>query len=118
VLFFVAGCASCHVPALQTGRNAVRALDRVTFSPYSDFLLHDMGSLGDGIEQGRATGRELRTAPLWGVRVRALLLHDGRANTLEDAILAHEGQGRFSRDAFVALSPDGRAKVVAFLKSL
>src|SRR5262249_25963550 len=63
-LFANAGCASCHVPSLVTGSNAVKALDRVAFSPYSDFLLHDMGPLGDGIGQGDAKGTEFRTAPL------------------------------------------------------
>lgn len=70
----------------------------MAFHPYSDFLLHDMGALGDGISQGDANGREMRTAPLWGVSQRALLLHDGRATTLEDAIRAHDGQARGARD--------------------
>ena len=46
-LFQNIGCASCHLPTLQTGKNPVNALDQMTFHPYSDFLLHDMGSLGD-----------------------------------------------------------------------
>ncbi len=94
---------------LRTGPNTVRALDRVTFHPYSDFLLHDMGSLGDGITQNRATGRLMRTAPLWGLRKETTLLHDGRATTIEQAILAHDGQGKKSRDRFAALPlrPEG-----------
>src|SRR5439155_1684983 len=63
------GCNACHVATLQTAANPNLAFDRVTYHPFSDFLLHDMGALGDGIEQGSATGREIRTAPLWGLRV-------------------------------------------------
>lgn len=117
-LFFATGCFTCHTPALQTGPNAVAALHRVTFFPFSDFLLHDMGSLGDGIEQSRATGREMRTAPLWGARGRTRFLHDGRATTLEQAILAHDGQGRFSREAFRALDASSKSKLIAFLNSI
>ena len=92
MLFAAIGCADCHVPALQTGPNPVAALDSVVFFPYSDFLVHDMGDLGDGIVQSGASGREMRTAPLWGARVRTSFLHDGRAKTIRDAILAHDGQ--------------------------
>ncbi len=63
-MFAAIGCADCHVPALQTGPNTVAALDRVVFFPFSDFLLHDMGGLGDGIAQSGAQGNEMRTAPL------------------------------------------------------
>lgn len=69
-VFLKLGCGSCHLPVLLTGPSPVKALNKVAFFPYSDFLLHDMGSLGDGIEQGQAKGREMRTAPLWGLRVR------------------------------------------------
>lgn len=58
------GCASCHRADMRTGSNSVEALNQVTYHPYSDFLLHDMGSLGDGITQNKATGRLMRTAPL------------------------------------------------------
>lgn len=112
------GCASCHLPTLQTGHHPVAALDRVTFHPFSDFLLHDMGGLGDGIEQGQATGREMRTAPLWGVRVQTKFLHDGRADTLEEAILAHDGQGQPARDRFAALNARRRSQLLAYLNSL
>jgi CxxC motif-containing protein (DUF1111 family) len=116
--FQAAGCASCHVATLTTGANAIAALDRKTYHPYSDFLLHDMGTLGDGVEMASATGNELRTAPLWGLRFINRYLHDGRATTLEQAIAAHDGQGRASRDRFNALSGDSRAKLIAFLRSL
>jgi CxxC motif-containing protein (DUF1111 family) len=112
------GCADCHVPTLQTGRDAVAALDRATFHPYSDFLLHDMGALGDGIEQAGAGPREMRTAPLWGARVLSTFLHDGRATSLSAAILAHEGQGAGARDRFARLNHKDQANLIAFLKSL
>ena len=112
------GCAVCHVPTLVTGPNAVQALHRKVFHPYSDFLLHDMGSLGDGIAQGAAGPREMRTAPLWGLAANATLLHDGRATTAADAILAHDGQGRRARDRFARLDHSVRAALLAFLASL
>ena len=117
-VFAELGCASCHVPSLTTGASPVAALDRRSLQPYSDFLLHDMGSLGDGIVQGQATGTEMRTAPLWGLRLVTSFLHDGRARTVEEAILAHDGQARQARDRFAALSWYEKAKVVAFLRSL
>ena len=94
------------------------SLDHVIFHPYSDFLLHDMGSLGDGIETGDARGREFRTAPLWGMSAFTRYLHDGRATTLSDAILAHDGQGRRARERFARSSPDDQAALIAFLSSL
>ncbi|HYM59656.1 MAG TPA: di-heme oxidoredictase family protein [Thermoanaerobaculia bacterium] len=112
------GCNSCHVATLQSGPSPVAALDRKTYHPYSDFLLHDMGSLGDGIVQGDSRGREMRTAPLWGLRAINTFLHDGRANTLDQAILAHDGQARTSRDRFANLDSADRAKLMAFLQSL
>jgi CxxC motif-containing protein (DUF1111 family) len=117
-VFAAIGCAVCHVPRLVTGTNAVKALDRVAFHPFSDFLLHDMGSLGDGIVQGAANGRQMRTAPLWGLRHATTLLHDGRANTPLQAILAHDGQGRKARNRFVALEPRTREALLAFLATL
>src|SRR5262249_26862942 len=93
-IFNQIGCANCHLPSLQTGHNTSMALNQVTFFPYSDFLLHNMDSLGDGIVQGGANGKEIRTAPLWGVRLLSTFLHDGRATNLTDAILAHDGQAK------------------------
>jgi CxxC motif-containing protein (DUF1111 family) len=118
IAFFKIGCANCHLPVLQTGRSSVAALDRVIFHPFSDFLIHDMGNLGDGIEQGQATGREMRTAPLWGLRVRTTFLHDGSAATISDAIVAHDGQGKKARERFKALSANEVANLLAFLNSL
>jgi CxxC motif-containing protein (DUF1111 family) len=117
-IFHQIGCASCHSPALETGPSAVAALDQVTFQPFSDFLLHDMGTLGDGIEQGLAKGYEMRTAPLWGLRVRTRFLHDGSTATLEEAILGHEGQGQYARDLFKQLNPAEMQVLIGFLNSL
>src|SRR5262245_2397307 len=118
VIFAALGCANCHVPVLQTGPHDVRALSNQTFFPFSDFLLHDMGSLGDRIEQGQATGSEMRTAPLWGLSANPKFLHDGRALTIEEAIGAHDGQGAAARDRFKELSSDAMAKLLEFLNSL
>ena len=117
-VFLRIGCAACHLPTLVTGYSRVAALNHVTFHPFSDFLVHDMGSLGDGIEQGHATGRDMRTAPLWGIRVRDHFLHDGSATTIEDAILAHDGQGQEARNRFSALSSEDMQRLIAFLNSL
>jgi CxxC motif-containing protein (DUF1111 family) len=117
-IFEEIGCGACHVSTLRTGPSAIAALNRVVFHPYSDFLLHDMGSLGDGIAQGRATGREMRTAPLWGLRSVGRLLHDRSANGIEEAILRHDGQGRAARDRFQALGEDRSPLLLAFLRSL
>ena len=112
------GCAVCHTPTLVTGRNAVHALDQVEYHPFSDFLLHDMGSLGDGIVQGAAGANQMRTAPLWGLRVAKTLLHDGRAKNAVAAILAHDGQGRWARERFKGLGRADREALLAFLGSL
>jgi CxxC motif-containing protein (DUF1111 family) len=116
--FVTIGCANCHLPVLQTGPNPVAALDRVVFFPFSDFLLHDMGSLGDGIAQGGAGRTEMRTAPLWGVRAQTTFLHDGRAKSLTDAINAHAGQGKGARDQFQCLNRSDQANLIAFLNTL
>ena len=116
-------CAACHgVPSVGGSGTRLEtrfgAVTGVVFHPYSDFLLHDMGPLGDGIAQGAATGAEMRTAPLWGVSVQKSLLHDGRVSTLRDAILAHDGQGRPSRDRFAALPAPKQQQLLAFLGTL
>jgi CxxC motif-containing protein (DUF1111 family) len=114
--FVQVGCARCHQPALVTRRVPdVRALSRRRFHPFTDLLLHDMGGLADGIEQGEASAREMRTAPLWGLRASAPYLHDGRAATILDAIMAHDGEGAQAREAFSRLSPEQRADLLAFL---
>jgi len=124
-LFASVGCAGCHVQTLQTGPSSVAALSNQPVELYSDLLLHDMGdALADNRPDGSANGREWRTAPLWGLRLmrqfldgQALLMHDGRARTVEDAIMLHAGEAKKARDAFAALSPAQRRAVVDFVES-
>jgi len=117
-VFVNLGCASCHKADLKTGPNTIAAFNQVRFHPYSDFLLHDMGSLGDGITQNQATGKLMRTAPLWGLRRVTTYLHDGRATTLRDAIVAHDGQGKKARNRFLQLPSYKKSWLYAFLNSL
>ena len=117
-LFKQIGCATCHTPVMQTGKNSVEALDRKPVRLFSDLLLHDMGTLGDGIAQETATTREMRTAPLWGLRASAPYLHDGRAATVETAIRAHDGEARGVRERFLRLSPRQRQQLLDFLNSI
>ena len=117
-VFESVGCTACHLPLIVTGANANPAFDRVAYHPYSDFLLHDMGSLGDGIVQGDGRPGEMRTAPLWGLKVQGQLLHDARVTTVEAAIAAHDGQAASARLAFAALGDGDRAALLAFLGSL
>jgi CxxC motif-containing protein (DUF1111 family) len=77
-----------------------------------------MGTLGDGITQNQATGRLMRTAPLWGVRVQTTLLHDGRASSLTAAISDHDGQAAPARDRFNALIASDQRALLDFLSSL
>ena len=117
-LFGQIGCAACHTPTMYTGPNAIAALDRKPVRLYSDLLLHDMGSLGDGIAQAAASSREMRTAPLWGLRASAPYLHDGRAETVDEAIRGHDGEARAARDRYRRLSPNQKQQLMDFLNSL
>jgi CxxC motif-containing protein (DUF1111 family) len=121
------GCADCHTRSFTTGPASEAALSHRTIKPYSDFLLHDMGQLGDGIVQGDATATEFRTPSLWGLRFRNQLLHDGRvqggtfAARMAAAIAAHGAtgsEGAASAGAFEALTPAEQDALVAFLDSL
>jgi CxxC motif-containing protein (DUF1111 family) len=124
-LFTSVGCASCHVPTLQTGPSDIAALANKSIELYSDLLLHDMGdALADNRPDGSATGREWRTTPLWGLRLmrafldgQALLLHDGRARSITDAILLHGGEANRARDAFAALTEAQRRALIDFVES-
>ncbi len=111
-------CAGCHTPLMQTGPNSIAALNLKPVALFSDLLLHDMGALGDGIVQDQAGPRDLRTAPLWGLRASAPYLHDGRAATLDDAIRAHDGEARNPRDRYLTLSPTQRQQLFDFLNSI
>lgn len=123
-LFRQIGCDDCHRPVMITGNHEVPALSRKPAFLYSDLLLHDMGTLGDEIVQGDAGGTEMRTPPLWGVRTRPALLHDGRFNDanpsirIRQAIEAHEGEGAASRDTWLALPLIDKALVLRFLNSI
>jgi len=125
-LMYEAGCVACHTPKFATRKDhEVAALGGELIFPYSDLLLHDMGEgLADDRPEGRANGREWRTAPLWGlgytktVNGHTFLLHDGRARDVVEAILWHGGEAQKSRDAFAALPKTDRDAIVAFLNSL
>ena len=124
-LFTQISCAKCHTPSFTTGPSPVSALSNRTVELYSDLLLHDMGDgLADNRPDGQASGREWRTTPLWGLRLmrrflngEALLMHDGRARTVEEAILLHGGEALGSRLAFQALTPAQRAALLDFVES-
>lgn len=118
-LFSLVGCAQCHTPTLRTGPNTqVAALNYKDVSLYSDLLLHNMGTLGDGIFQAGASGSEIRTPPLWGARMSAPYLHDGRAPTIDAAIRAHEGEGRIVRDRYLKLNAAQQKLLADFVLSL
>lgn len=124
-LFEAVGCADCHLSTpYVTSVSPDPALNGISFRPYSDFLLHDMGSLGDGIVAGAATEQLMLTRPLWGLKGRLALLHDGRAtggsfrDNVIDCVAEHAGDGAASRDAFAALSAGEQDLIVAFLGSL
>jgi CxxC motif-containing protein (DUF1111 family) len=114
------GCDGCHVRQLSSGPSPIAALSERSYAPYSDFLLHDMGALGDGVVEGDAAPREMRTAPLWGARLAGSgrLLHDGRARSFSDAIAQHDGQGAAARRAFEAATERQRSELLAFLATL
>ena len=116
-LFQLIGCAVCHRPVLQTGPSATPALDRRPVALYSDLLLHDIGT-GDGIAQGAAGPNEMRTPPLWGLRLRKQLLHDGSALSAEQAIGRHGGTAARVRDRFRALTPRDQQSLLEFLGTL
>lgn len=117
-LFATVGCASCHEPSMTTGGSTIATLDHQPVDLYSDLLLHDMGALGDGIAQAGAGTTEMRTAPLWGLRASGPYLHDGRAQTVDQAILAHDGEAAGIRDAYSNLSGADRTDLLNFLNTL
>ena len=122
-------CSVCHVPSITTGNNCQpinggvfripAALARKTFHPFGDFLLHDIGT-GDLIVQngGPITRTRVRTAPLWGVRTRTNLMHDGETFTFNEAILRHAGEASQVRARYQALTPTQKKQLIMFLESL
>ncbi|WP_246710228.1 di-heme oxidoreductase family protein [Martelella soudanensis] len=125
-VFYDAGCTACHTPKYVTSREAENPAHRFQLIwPYSDFLLHDMGEgLADGQPVAMATGREWRTAPLWGngltevVNDHSFFLHDGRARNRTEAILWHGGEAEAARDNFANASKEDRDALIKFLESL
>src|ERR1700676_225415 len=123
------GCDTCHVSSIVTappgsvingGQFTVPdSLGNKIIHPYSDFLLHDVGT-GDGIVQngGPSTANKMRTPPLWGVRLRSRLRHDGRALTFTEAILHHSDEASHVVRNFRNLSDQERQQLLTFLKSL
>lgn len=121
------GCDDCHVRLRITAPAAEAPLSVKALKPYSDFLLHDMGQLGDGIEQGDAGVSEMRTPLLWGLRVREQMMHDGRivGGTFDERVTAAIGEhgasgseAAASAAAFDALPAGDKAALIAFLDSL
>ncbi len=125
-IFNQISCAACHIPTLTTGFSPIEALSYKTFHPYTDLLLHDMGSgLDDGYTEGNALTSEWRTPPLWGLGLspttqggQYFLMHDGRAGSMEEAILLHGGEAENSKNLFLNLSDMEKADLIRFLESL
>ena len=137
-MFYQAKCHLCHTTTLHTRtRGSVLLngtqlpwLGNQTIHPYSDFLLHDMGSelmgvgLNDNYKSGLAMGNEWRTTPLWGIGLQETVnghtyfLHDGRARNLTEAIMWHGGEGWASRQLFAKLPREDRKCLIKFLESL
>src|SRR6267142_2488904 len=128
-LFQQIGCAICHVSSITTVASGTAinqgmfivppALGSKVIHPYSDFLLHNVGT-GDGIVQngGPATANKLRTPPLWGVRTRPRLMHDGDSLTRNEAILRHAGEATFVINNYRNLTNAQKNQLIAFLNSL
>ena len=125
-VFYTTGCITCHTPKFVTHRLPDRPEHSFQLIwPYTDLLLHDMGpGLADHRPEARATGREWRTPPLWGIGLtrtvsgHSYFLHDGRARSVLEAILWHGGEAQSQRDRVVAMPPEDRAALIAFLESL
>lgn len=137
-LFYQCGCHLCHVTTLHTQKRGATLLAGTnipwlggqTIHPYSDFLLHDMGSeimgvgLNDNFVSGLARGNEWRTTPLWGIGLQkkvnghTYFLHDGRARNFTEAIMWHGGEGEASKNKFKNLTKTQRNQLIQFLWSL
>ena len=136
--FYEAKCHLCHVTTLHTRPEGAVLLNGThlpwlggqTIHPYSDYLLHDMGSeimgvgLNDNYKSGLAQGNEWRTTPLWGIGLQEIVnghtyfLHDGRARNLVEAIMWHGGEGEASKNLFKKMPKKDRDALIAFIKSL
>jgi len=121
------GCQNCHTDSITTAPQGTSfnggtfivdaSLGSKTIHPYGDFMLHDIQT-GDGIVQALTPGAYIRTAPLWGLRTRTRLMHDGQSLTILDAINRHQGQAATTVTAFNALSATDKAALFDFLNSL
>lgn len=128
-LFNQIGCAVCHVPTITTAPpgtiinggtfHVPEALGNRTIHPYSDFLLHNVGT-GDGIVQqgGKETANKMRTPPLWGFRTRNRFMHDGQSLTPEDAIKRHSGEASQVINRYNQLGNRQRGQLITYLRSL
>lgn len=128
-LFTAVGCAVCHTRTFTTaapgtlingGAFAVpTALGNKIIHPFSDFALHNIGT-GDGIVQnaGQSTANQMRTPPLWGLRARNRLMHDGLNITVFDSVQLHAGQATTARNNFNSLTTAQRNDLIAFVLSL
>ena len=128
-LFDHIGCGACHVSSITTATPGTvidggtfvvpAALGNKIIHPYSDFLLHDIGT-GDGIVQvgPQDTANKLRTAPLWGLRTKPRFMHDLHSLSVEEAISRHDGEAREPAKRFKELSPEERQALITFLKTL
>jgi CxxC motif-containing protein (DUF1111 family) len=133
-LFTNIGCAVCHVATYKTlpagthingGRYKVpKFIGNTLIHPYSDFLLHDVGT-GDGIPQAakpayldQSTANKFRTPPLWGLRFRHGMMHDGNSAGTNQAIIRHGGEATTVRQRYERLTPAEKQQLQAFLDSL
>jgi CxxC motif-containing protein (DUF1111 family) len=127
-LFAQIGCSTCHIDTIVTaplgtvmasGMLLPDCVANKIIHPYSDFLLHDVGT-GDSIVQNgpQNTAHKLRTAPLWGLRTHPVFMHDGASATISDAIARHAVQAKDARSSFNHLSAAQQQQVLTFLSSL
>ncbi|HEX8907480.1 MAG TPA: di-heme oxidoredictase family protein, partial [Longimicrobiaceae bacterium] len=117
-IFNSIGCKTCHTPAYTTTDVGIAALSYKSVRPFSDFLLHDMGSTLGDICLGQARRQEFRTEPLMGARFLEVFMHDGRATTIDQAIQLHGGEGANSRTRFNNLTSTQKAQLIEYVNSL
>lgn len=125
-LFYASGCTSCHTSKFVTKTDPIYPEhSRQLIWPYTDLLLHDLGDgLSDNRPDGVATGREWRTAPLWGIGLtetvsgHTYFLHDGRARNLLEAILWHGGEAEAAKEHVRLMEKSDRDAIISFLESL
>ncbi len=125
ILFQNTECIKCHVSEYKTSKNSFKQFSHQRISPYSDFLLHDMGDeLADNRPDFEANGKEWRTPPLWGIGLTKVvnrhmrLLHDGRARGINEAILWHGGEASGAREKYKKLSNSERKILIQFVEAL